>query len=271
MKEVSEVLHQVSTENFYDSFIHYAHLGAWSRESGIPYDNWEELLDTWPYSPETFMTQYGRGNCVDFAGYTAQQFDSKGIEAHAVGVLPDLFYSRVQRDFLTYQHASVVGQHNDQQFFCEPGWNMPDPIATEAGSNTFVGDMRFHTIARTKYSIQQRRVRPDGPPEERIIDLRPLHPDALTTITRQSMRLANRRMILAPRLGQAPIQHHIRIDTNTDLLTATFSYLPKRFHPNNIKKNANRKLSSTFGFDVKEELLACYAVREALPKDFWIA
>lgn len=270
MKEISTVLQRIAAEHCYDGFVHYVQLGAWSKESGIPLGEWSRLLETWPYDPVASMAEHGRGNCADFAATAVQRLGEIGVTSRIVGVLPDSSFTPGQRAFLSYQHVAVIGDHAEGPFMCEPGWNLPAPISIAPQATTVLGEQRFRTVMVNEQSLHQERRRQHDAPDERLVDLRPLSPEAVAAVTKQAMRLPNRRMSLSARLDHEPERHCIRFDSTSELLKAPLRYVPRRFHPKHITSRVNRKLSRVFGFDVKEELLACYAVKKALPKDFWI-
>lgn len=269
MKEVSAVLRQVAESNCYDGFIHYVQLGEWSKESGIPLSDCDRLLESWPYNPVLSMALNSRGNCVDFAATTVRQLTAHNVTASIAGQLPDTYFNSRQRTFLSYQHVVVIGESQDDRFMCEPGWNLPEPVPYDVPGRVYLRNCYFQTLSVTDRALQQRRVGEGGQPQERIIDLEPLDLAAASTVTKQAMRLPTRRMSLSSRLEDDPENHCIRFDGKEEL-TASLPYLPRRFLPHQISARANRKLSKVYGFDVKEELLACFAVKRALPGRFWV-
>lgn len=46
--------------------------------------------------------------------------------------------------------------------------------------------------------------------------------------------------------------------------------LPKYFQEDEITAQQNQEISSAFGFDVKEELVAALGLRRMLPDEYWL-
>lgn len=270
MKEVARVLSDISSKNCYDGFVHYSNLQAWSKETDIPPAEWETLLDSWSYDPTESMAEQKRGNCADFAAYATRELGRAGIAAYAAGVYPTEYYNSRQQDLLGYEHALVIGAHTGESFMCEPGWNSPQPMPVRRGVAQGLGNQIFYTVRATPDMLVQNCFSKNGEKGERKINLHPLEQSEIVQITKGAMRLPNRRMSLIASRDKEPEQHRIVFDIATGLLASPLSYLPKRFHPVHISSKANHKLSAVFGFDVKEELLACYAIKEALPPNFWV-
>jgi hypothetical protein len=273
MKEVSAVLEQIAANNSFDNFLHYAELDRWSREADIPLTEWQVLIDEWPYDPASSMAKHARGNCADFAAKTVSELGSCGITAYAAGIIPNNYYSATQQAFLNYSHALVLGEHNAERFLCEPGWNSPWPMVIKPKIVTSLGGQILHIVETDEKFLRLHYYTPRGSQGERIIDLEPLEPDEQADFARNAMRLSKRGMALVPSLHNDPEQYFITSDPESGLLKIPSQSLklPEQFHPSQVSKQANRKLSEVFGFDVKEELLTCYAIRRAMPADFWVS
>jgi hypothetical protein len=274
MKEVSTVLEQISADNSFDNFIHYAELDRWSREADIPLTEWQVLIDEWPYDPAAFMAKHARGNCADFAAYTVRELGSCGIVAYVAGVISDNHYSTTQQTFTGYNHSLVLGEHDGERFLCEPGWNTPWPAPIATKAPTKIDNRIFHTAEINERFLRQHYYTSYGGQGERTIDLEPLEPDEQADLIKNNMRIPNRNrnMTLIPSLHNDPEQYWIISDRESGLLKTSSPdlNLPEHFHPSQLSERANRKLSGVYGFDVKEELLACYAIRKAMPADFWV-
>ncbi len=273
MKEVSVVLEQIAANNSFDNFLHYVELDKWSREADIPFTEWQLLLDEWPYDPASSIAKHARGNCADFAAHAVRGLGNCGITAYAAGVIPDNYFTATQRAFLDYSHALVVGEYDSERFLCEPGWNSPWAMPVTPKTVTKFGGQIFHTAEIDEKFLRLHYYNYRGGQGDRTIDLEPLEPDEQADFARNAMRLSKRGMALVPSLHNDPEQYIITSDPKSGLLRTPSQSLklPEQFHPSQISKRANYKLTEVYGFDVKEELLACHAIRKAMPADFWVS
>lgn len=266
----TEVLEHISRGFAFDSFVHYVRIGEFSVESGIPLTQWEELWQNWNYSPGDFLRENGRGNCVDFAVYGKQMLKTVGIEADVIGKTPDDVYTPAQKSFMVYRHASLLSGHEKKLTMYEPGWKAPRPIPlSPIGQESVASEWKFKTLDLGQGQLAQQTTTPFGRELTRHFDLQPFTESDCVRLTKSLVRIP-RNIEMLTSYGEDKPQLQIRYNTKKNALMSNTDMLPELFIPEDIPNAINEKISDAFGFDVKEELLASLAVRNALPDDYWV-
>lgn len=255
------VLQTLATDFSFDTFIYLAELHTLSQEENIPPAQWRELLGAWHYDPETFLESHGRGNCIDFACYGRKVLAEVGIQTDTIGEISRLGHVTLVTD--------LEGPGENFTLF-ETSWKAVRPIPLlplDAPAKS--GGGIFRTVSYDEERLVQHLVTPRGNETERTLSLQPMTNDEMTYITRLRRQYPSGLHMFTP-LREDGLDYFIRYNATEESLMSNIEGLPRYFHEADITPVVNQEISTAFGFDVKEELVAAMGMRRALPSDFWV-
>ncbi len=268
---VNDTVATFSRDHSFDTFIHYQKLAEFQNESGIAIEDWPTLLKEWDYSPVDFIKTTGRGNCVDFAFGAQAALNSCGVDSLVIGKKPDDKFTPEQQRAMHYRHTSLVSSVNGTLNLFEPGWKLEQgipltPIKTEVDTGTW----KFLTIELGNGVLTQQTTSPLGNVGLRTFTLDAL-PETKGIATTKGLLRVPRRMEMLTQLSDDVPHGIISYNPGTQEMKSTLEIMNQdSFLPEDIPKMVNNKISEYYGFDVKEELLGCFALYRALPTSFWI-
>lgn len=267
----NKVVTTIARRNTFDTFIHFKKLNDFQRESSIPLEYWSRLLDEWDYEPGAFLSDNGRGNCVDFARGTQDVLYQTGIDSTVIGKAPDDDFSYEQKKIMLYRHTSLISTLDEVPTLFEPGWKLHQGIPLiPSGTEIDTGTWKFNTIRLTNNSLVQQTTSPLGKIGVREYSLCNIDKEQATAITKGLLRVP-RRMEILTRLDDTIPHGIISFNPHANEFRSTLKILGDNpFIPSDITLKNNEKISSYYGFDVKEELLGCFALYKSLPESFWV-
>ncbi len=255
------VLRTIAEDFNFDTFVYLAELQKISQTEDIAPENWRDLLAAWDYDPETFLEANGRGNCIDFACYGRKALREVGIATETIGEV-----SRLGHVTLV---AGLEGPGQDFTLF-ETSWKAPRPVPLlPIGEPHESGGGVFTTVSYDHETLVQGIITPRGKETERVLSMQPITHEEMTYITRLRRQYQKGLHMFTP-LGDDTPDYFIRYNAKQEALMSNVEGLPKYFHEDDITTQKNQEISTAFGFDVKEELVAALGLRRALPDEYWL-
>ena len=267
----NSAISNVAAENSFDTFVHFQRLAEFGRDEKISAEDWEILLGEWQYDPSSFLAANARGNCVDFAMHSQDALLCQNIDSSVIGKKPDDSFTDAQKESMIFRHTSLVATLDDEPTMFEPGWKLQQgipllPIDREVDTGTW----KFTTTDFTKDGLEQSTVSPLGKSGHRSFDFDSIDKFKAASITKGLLRVP-RRMEMLTRFDDDIPHGIISYNPHTDVLKSTLEEMKgEPFTPESISAVTNDVISEYFGFDVKEQLLGCFALYRSLPPSFWV-
>ncbi len=261
------ILEDLALKNHFDNFLPYALLAEASSETNTSTINWPDLLEVWEqrYDPLTTLARYNRGNCINFAASAqAALLAHAGIRTAIIGKRPRPGWSQAQKQFIDIEHVALLAAGDDPVLY-EPGWQVGRPIPlTPEHQAINVAGWTFKTTGLDTRSLRQEVTGTNKHMYERQFDLTPFSIESLAILMRRLLRIP-RNMELATLTPDTP-HVSIRYVAKDDVFDSNIPGLPSgTFTLREIGPGMSKKLETTFGFDVKEELVASLAIRRTVP------
>lgn len=265
------IVTEVAKNNSFDTFVHFQRLAEFAREVGVAAEDWPTLLSEWDYDSSSFLESNGRGNCVDFAAGSQSALRAHSIESVILGKKPDNSFTGAQKKSMRFRHTSLVTILDDKPVMFEPGWKLTQGVPLlPVHEQVDTGTWKFTTIDYSEHGFTQETVSPLGKPGYRSFEFNAVASSDLAAITKGLLRVP-RRMEMLTRLDDNVPHGIISYNPHTDILKSTLDEMgDEPFTPDSIREDTNRSVSEYYGFDVKEELLGCFALYKSLPESFWV-
>lgn len=172
---------------------------------------------------------------------------------------------------MLFRHTSLVATLDGEPVLFEPGWKLTQGVPLLPINRLIdTGTWKFVTKDFSDHGFTQETISPLGKAGLRKFQFKHAISSDAADITKGLLRVP-RRMEMLTKLDEDIPHGIISYNPRSGILQSTIEEMgDEPFTPNDISKSTNEVISRYYGFDVKEELLCCFALYKLLPKSFWI-
>lgn len=274
LSKIFEVLLNISANDRFDTFSHFAKLADISAREGVDSAHSVELLEKWDYESLDFIQKEKSGNCVDFALLCQKILADVGVPTTIIGRFPEKNdYTTKQADFLKYRHiAPMYANESDglKVFILEPSWKFSKPVPITIGVPSVYKDWVSEVSAINGTQFIQKAHNPQkNKHRERLYDIHPLDIDFCRQLTKRFIRVPRELKILNTK--DEDVIQFIKFEPKKQIFITNINGVESEFLPSSIDPEQAKILEETLEQPgLIEYLSKVFDFIKSLPNDFWI-